>query len=166
MRRTYVLLGSVLLACQSAPSQPIPLIGAAGAINALAGEWDGTYEAEDGSRGGSIDFHLKAGTDTATGDVLMIPRDWGRPLEAYDRPAGIVPDAPPARTLSIRFVRVQGDTVSGRLDPYRDPICGCWLLTTFRGRLSGNKLRGVYETLHEESGEVVRGKWEAERKSP
>jgi hypothetical protein len=166
MRAVPLILCAALVACHSAPSQPVPVIGAPGEINALAGEWNGSYEAEDGSRSGSIDFHLKAGTDTAVGDVLMIPRGWGRPLEAYDRPSGIAPDAPPARTLTIRFVRVQGDTVSGRLDPYRDPTCGCRLLTTFRGRLNGNTLRGRYETLHEEAGNVVRGKWEAERKTP
>jgi hypothetical protein len=164
--RVSLMLCSILLACHSGPSQPVPVIGAPGEIKALAGEWNGTYEAEDGSRGGSIAFNLEAGHDTATGDVLMIPRDWGRPLEAYDRPTGVIPDAPTPRTLSIRFVRVHGDTVSGRLDPYRDPTCGCRLLTTFRGRLSGNTLKGSYESLHEEAGKVVRGRWEAERKGP
>ena len=132
---------------------------------ALAGEWDGTYEADDGSRGGSIDFHLKAGQDTATGDVLMVPTDWGRPVEAYDRPAGAVADGTPPRTLTIRFVRVQGGQVSGRLDPYRDPSCGCRLLTTFRGQLKDDKLAGTYETYHEEAGRTVTGKWRAERKA-
>ena len=163
MKRPYILLGSFLLACHSAPSQPVPMVGAPGDVSALVGEWDGTYDSEDGTRTGSIDFHLKAGVDTATGDVLMVPRDWGRPLESYDRPAGVVPDVPPARSLTIRFVRVQGDTVSGRLDPYRDPVCGCRLLTVFRGVLKGNRLRGTYETLHEESGKTVLGTWKAKR---
>ena len=162
--RRVLLLSSVLLACHSAPSHPVPLIGSPGDIGLLAGEWDGSYEADDGSRSGSIDFHLKAGADTAMGDVLMVPRDWGRPLEPYDRQAGVVPNPPPARTVGITFVRVQGDSVSGRMDPIRDPVCGCRLLTVFRGRLKGNRLRGRYETLHEESGNTVKGKWEAERK--
>jgi hypothetical protein len=140
------------------------MVGAASDVNALIGQWDGSYDSNDGSRTGSIDFHLKAGADTATGDVLMVPRDWGRPLEAYDRQAGTAADIPPARNLTIRFVRVKGDTVSGRLDPYRDPVCGCRLLTVFRGVLKGDRLQGTYETLHEESGTTSQGTWKAERK--
>jgi hypothetical protein len=139
-------------------------MGAPGDVMALAGEWDGTYEADDGSRGGSIDFHLRAGSDTATGDVLMVPENWGRPVEAYDHPSGVVAEGTPPRTLTIRFVRVQSGEVSGRLDPYRDPSCGCRLRTTFKGQLKGNKLSGTYESYHEESGRTVTGKWRAERK--
>jgi hypothetical protein len=156
---------SFLLACHSSPSQPVPILGRPGDVAAMAGEWDGTYQADDGSRGGSIDFHLRAGSDTALGDVLMIPSDWGRPVEAYDHPIGAVAEGTPPRTLTIRFVRVEGDEVSGRLDPYRDPACGCRLVTTFRGRLQGNHLRGRYESYHQESGRTVTGKWQAERKS-
>jgi hypothetical protein len=166
MRRALFLLGACLLGCHSSPSQPVPVIGTATDIAAMAGEWDGFYESDDGSRGGSIDFHLRAGSDTARGDVLMVPRDWGQPLEAYERPEGDAANAPSPRTLTIHFVRVRGDSVSGRLDPYRDPSCGCRVQSTFAGRLKGNRLKGRYESLHEEAGRVVTGKWEAERKSP
>ncbi len=164
MRRLVILLGATLVACHSAPSSPVPLVGTSRDLTALEGQWEGSYDADDGSRTGSISFTLKAGADTATGDVLMIPRDYGQPVEPYDRPGGVIPDPAPSKVLSIRFVRVQGDTVSGRLDPYRDPVCGCRLLTTFRGRLRGNELRGRYETLHEESGKVVLGQWKVARK--
>lgn len=167
MRKLLMLLGSGLLACHSAPSQPVPMVGSASDVSALAGEWNGSYEADDGSRTGSIEFRLKSGADTATGDVLMVPMDYQRPREQpYDRQTGVVPDVPSPATLSIRFVRVQGDTVTGRLDRYRDPVCGCQAVTVFRGRLRGNQLNGRYETLHEESGETVKGKWKAERKLP
>lgn len=159
-------LCSFILACSSAPSQPVPVVGTPGDVAALAGEWDGTYESDDGSRIGSIDFHLRAGTDTATGDVLMVPSDWGRPVEAYDRPTGVVAEGTPPRTLTIRFVRVQGGEVTGRLDPWRDPSCGCRVQTTFRGSLEGNRMKGRYDSYHEESGRTVTGKWKAERKLP
>jgi hypothetical protein len=157
-------LCSLVLACSSAPSQPVPMVGTPGDIAALAGEWDGSYESDDGSRGGSIDFHLRAGSDTAHGDVLMVPSDWGRPIEAYDRPTGAVAEGTPPRTLTIRFVRVRGGEVTGRLDPWRDPACGCRVVTTFRGSLKGNRLSGRYDSYHEESGRTVTGKWKAERK--
>ncbi len=166
MRRAGVWFGSLLLACHTAPSQPVPLVGSAGDIAAIAGEWSGYYESDDGARGGSIDFHLKAGRDTAQGDVLMVPRGWGRPLEAWERRQPNSADAPSATTLTIRFVRVQGDSVTGRLDPYRDPACGCRVVATFAGRHTGDRIRGRYEALHQESGRVMTGRWQAERKAP
>ena len=70
MRRSILLLLLPLLACQTKPSQPVPVVGPTSDVARLAGEWDGFYESDDGSRGGSIDFHLKAGSDSAVGDVL------------------------------------------------------------------------------------------------
>lgn len=167
MRHTLLLLlAAGLLACHSAPSQPVPVVGSPSELAAMAGEWAGFYESDDGARGGSIDFHLQAGSDTAYGDVLMVPREWGQPLEAYDRPQASAANAPSPRTLTIRFVRVRGDSVSGRLDPYRDPMCGCRAQATFAGRLKGNTLKGRYESLHEGNGRTITGRWEAERKSP
>jgi hypothetical protein len=163
MRASAAVLGILLAACHSAPSSPVPLVGAPDDLARLAGEWDGTYEADDGSRGGSIDFHLKAGRDTALGDVLMVPTDWGRPLEAWERPAAAVADGTAPRTLMIRFVRVVGGEVSGQLEPYRDPTCGCRLLTTFRGRLVGDRIEGQYQTYHQEAARTVTGRWRVHR---
>jgi hypothetical protein len=160
------LLSVVTVACYSAPSQPVPVSGAPAAIQSLAGEWDGSYEADDGSRTGSIDFHFRAGSDTAFGDVVMIPRGWERPVTPEDRPPAQVREVVPPRTLTIRFVHVGGDGISGELDRYRDPDCGCLLRTVFEGRLSGNRLSGRYLSYHQEGGPPVSGKWHAERKAP
>ncbi|HSB55937.1 MAG TPA: hypothetical protein VLD58_16355 [Gemmatimonadales bacterium] len=165
MRCSILLLGSCLLACSGAPSQPVPVVGSATDVATMAGEWAGFYEADDGTRGGTIDFHLKAGSDTAQGDILMVPREWGQPLESYDRPVADAANAPSPRTLTIRFVGIRGDSVSGRLDPFRDPACGCRVQSTFAGHLKGNTLKGRYESYHEETGRVVTGKWQAKRKT-
>lgn len=165
MRRSILLLLVPLLACHSKPSQPIPVVGASNDVARMAGEWDGFYESDDGTRGGSIDFHLKAGSDSAVGDVLMIPRDWGQPVEAWERAEVTSADAPSARTLTIRFVRVEGDSVSGRMTPFRDPTCGCRVVSSFAGKIRGGKMQGRYESLHEETGRVIRGRWEATRKT-
>jgi hypothetical protein len=164
--RLLLLTVFALAACHSAPTTPVPLVGAPEDLAQLAGEWDGTYEADDGSRSGSIDFHLRAGRDTAEGDVLMVPTDWGRPLEAYERPSAAVADGTAPRALAIRFVRVVGGEISGQLEPYRDPTCGCRLLTTFRGRLTGDRIEGRYETLHQEAARTVTGRWRARRSAP
>ena len=46
---------------------PVPVTGD---TRTLEGEWEGTYSSEQTGRSGSILFHLKAGTDSAWGDVL------------------------------------------------------------------------------------------------
>jgi hypothetical protein len=165
-RAVCCLLFVVASACRSAPSQPVPITGAPSAIQSLVGEWDGSYEADDGSRTGSIDFHLRAGSDTAFGDVVMIPRGWERPVTPEDRPAVQSREVIPPRTLTIRFVEVGGDQISGELDRYRDPDCGCLLRTVFEGQLSGNNLTGRYLSYHQEGGPPVSGRWQAVRKAP
>src|SRR5262245_11848817 len=55
----------------------IPVEGSAQDLAALAGDWRGEYQGAAGGRSGLLEFHLAAGADTATGDVLMFPRDQG-----------------------------------------------------------------------------------------
>lgn len=154
----------LLAACGgSGPAQPVPLMGTAADLNALAGHWNGTYQADGGGRSGTIAFNLQAGRDTAFGDVIMVPVAWTAGGERGERAAGRVTEVTPPRALSIKFVRVAGDRVSGQLDPYHDPECGCHLLTVFEGRLEGKEFRGTYITYHEESGHKVTGTWQAKR---
>ena len=47
--------------------------------------------------------------------------------------------------LTIRLVRVQGDTVTGRMEPYTDPDCQCTVETTFRGVLRGDTISGTFK---------------------
>jgi len=110
-------------------------------------------------------FKLIAGSDTATGDVIMSPRHNARPQSGEVQPTG--PATPGTiQALSINFVRVTGGQVSGSLAPYTDPTCGCTLRTTFVGRLRADTLAGTYTSLHEQSREVQRGQWHVVRQQP
>jgi len=153
----------LVMACHSAPTTPVPVSGPSTAIAALAGEWDGTYESDDGTRAGSIDFHLQAGRDTAFGDVIMIPRGWNNPVGPED-PAPQRHEVVPTRFLTIRFVHVREGTLSGELDRYRDPDCGCLLRTVFEGTLSGDELKGRYISYHQKGETPATGQWHAVRK--
>src|SRR3989442_15893302 len=73
-----VLLLPALAACGASRS-PVPLVGAATDVAALAGEWVGDYSSVESGRSGSISFTLRAATDSAFGDVVMIPAGLGRP---------------------------------------------------------------------------------------
>lgn len=166
MRRAHLrsILVPLVAGCGRPPAQPIPIQGSPAEIVALAGEWDGTYESDDGARRGSIDFHLQAPKDTAFGELVMVPDGWGRPLQS---PAGRLDrrhDAGIPRSLEIRFVRVERGVVSGEVQKYYDPACDCAKITTFRGRLKGNTLRGSYRAYREQGGAPDTGDFRVDRK--
>ena len=62
-----------LMAAGCAPMPTVALQATPGDLEILAGEWAGEYESAALGRRGSIEFRLKAGTDEAHGDVLMVP---------------------------------------------------------------------------------------------
>jgi hypothetical protein len=147
-------------ACAMHP-QVVPLEGAPDDLRALEGEWVGEYRSFETGRSGSILFTLVAGRDTATGDVLMVPRESG----------GVHRDAPPAlphngpQPLSIRFVRVDGNLITGTIDPYPSPDCECQLLTTFRGEILGDRIEGSFITHHSGFDQgAQKGTWWVRRK--
>lgn len=162
--RSAIALVASLIACGGYQA-PVPVVGQEGDVSRLAGEWFGEYSSGESGRSGSITFKLTAGSDTATGDVVMSPRYNARPQAGQVQPTG--PATPGTiQTLSINFVRVTGGQVSGSLAPYTDPTCGCTLRTTFVGRLRADTLAGTYTSLHEQSREVQRGQWQVVRQRP
>ncbi|MFL5381831.1 MAG: hypothetical protein ACJ8GN_04885 [Longimicrobiaceae bacterium] len=152
-------------ACMPTPPAPVPVSAPPGTTG-LVGEWAGEYESPAVGRGGSIVFHLDAGRDTAQGDVLMVPRgSRAAPQRAPAEPGTVVRASLAPQVLTIRFVRVEGDRVTGVLDPYVDPECGCRVFTAFEGTLAGDRLRGTFVTRGEPSGPVT-GTWRVERRAP
>lgn len=140
---------------------PVPV---AGNTQLLAGEWEGTYSSEQTGRTGTITFSLKAGTDSAFGDVLMIPSRAEYPPAPTPDPGGY-PPGPMARVLRISFVWCSEGEVTGRLDPYEDPQTGERIYTTFEGRLERNRVfRGTFVSLYPGSGHRVSGTWSVTRK--
>ena len=162
-RHAGTALALLVVAACSGPSTPVPVAGTATDLAALAGEWSGEYSSEESRRSGSIVFRLTAGTDSATGDVVMSPQFWRQPAGPRDAPPSVAP-LPAPQILSIRFVRVAGGRVSGRLAPYTDPSCGCTLLTEFEGSLRGDTLDGIYSSRHSATGDVQRGRWQVTRR--
>jgi hypothetical protein len=152
---------AVLAACSARPAA-VPLVGTASDVNALVGEWAGEYSSTETGRSGSISFTLTTQGDTAHGDVVMIPSGWNRPLQPYRDETRPV-DRPLPEVLTISFVRVRGDEVSGELAPYRDPQCGCALFTRFVGQLKGDVIEGTYLTRHGDLPQDQKGHWSAKR---
>lgn len=154
-----------LTAC-GARQEPVPLVGTEGDLEALVGEWVGEYSSVESGRSGRITFTLAAQGDTAHGDVLMIPRGATQPFLPEPGDPMVTGVRPVSEVLTIRFVRVAGDRVSGSLAPYRDPQCGCPLYTTFEGSVSGDVIEGTFQTRHGTTNEVLRGRWKVTRSPP
>jgi hypothetical protein len=158
-----VVVTLALAGCSSAPT-PVPLAGSAADLRGMAGEWGGEYQGETSGRSGSIIFQLAAGADTALGDVVMISHQ-RRParLPEQDPSAGL-PMARTPEVLSIAFVRATGDSVEGRLRPYRDPDCECMLDTRFRGQIHGDTIEGTYTSQPSDGGRAQAGTWKVKKK--
>lgn len=160
--------GALTLACASRPT-PVTVAGETGDRVSLAGKWTGEYSSPTTGRSGSIVFNLSPSGDAATGDVVMVPRGLDRPLTPYtagnaSASTASVQSPATSQVLTIKLVRVSGDTVSGVLDAYRDPECDCPVVTTFTGTLSGDVIDGIFTTRGNQSAAQQSGTWRVTRK--
>jgi hypothetical protein len=165
IRFSCVALAGVLCACASKPT-PVTIAGDAGDVASLAGKWTGEYNSPVTGRSGSIVFNLSSSGTAASGDVVMVPKGYGKALIPYNSVATTpVQAADNSQVLTIKLVRVSGDTVSGVLDAYRDPECDCPVETTFVGRLNGNTIDGTFTTRGSPSVAPQTGTWRVKRSS-
>jgi hypothetical protein len=163
--RSALVLAMVVpaLACAYNPT-PVAVRGAWEDVQALAGQWTGSYFGEGSGRSGSIVFTLVAGEDHAHGDVLMIPRGIRQPYRPWHpgMGPGWMPD--PGEVLTIRFVAVEGGEVRGTLDRYWDPDCRCGAVTRFRGSRRGNVIQGTFRTYTDVGAGPTFGTWKVQRR--
>jgi hypothetical protein len=153
-----VALGATTAGC--ALGVAIPVQGEPRGVVGLSGEWNGTYVRDDTQREGTIWFVLKEGEDHAHGDVRMTPQG-GSPYLRHHPDVSWERSEMPG-VLDIRFVYITEGGLEGSLEPYWDPQCRCRATTTFRGRLSGNRLSGTFLTRLD-SGTSATGRWQATR---
>ena len=146
-----------------------PPVAVLGATADLVGVWEGTYESRDTGRWGDLYLAVSAEGDSAVGEVVMVPRGEDVAVQWEEgawRWRGVRRD----EVLTIRFVRAGGGLlgdpveVTGELDPYRDPDCGCVLRTTFRGEVEGDVVTGTFATEAEDPFHDAEGTWSARRR--
>src|SRR5687767_5292878 len=158
-RIAYALLAMGLLVSCRSVSSPFPLRAGTTDIAAMAGEWDGEYFSPSTGRAGSIHFKIKPGSDTAEGDVVMIPRGSDVQLRPAQLPEMQLTRAL-AEVLTIRFAELAGGQVRGTLTTYRDPECGCAMYTTFTGRMvRDGVLEGTFVAASPDLRLPLRGSW-------
>jgi hypothetical protein len=146
------------LACASKPPG-IAVTSSDFDLNPLLGEWRGEYKGGETGRSGTIAFTLRAGEANASGNVVMIPN------AAANAPAVDSAQAARRQVLTIHFVRKEGGSVTGTLDPYGDPECGCQVNTTFQGTFTDARaIEGTYTTVPSKPGTgVTTGTWKVTR---
>ena len=155
-------VSTLLAACHYQPT-PVPLRGAAADIAKLAGEWEGRYSSGESQRSGIIVFTIRAGSDTALGDVVMTPQ-YGQPLRAADVLTNMhaLHETGP-ELLRVAFVRIEGGLMRGELEPYIAPDCHCTVTTVFRGAVNGDRIDGSYVTRGPRDL-LQEGTWSVERR--
>ncbi len=162
----FAASAGVVLACASKPT-PITVTGDSGDRASLAGKWTGAYNSPVTGRSGSIVFNLSRTGEAANGDVVMIPRGYDKALTPYGATttAGASMQNPTggSQVLTIKLVRLSGDTVSGVLDAYRDPQCDCPVVTTFTGRVNGDTIDGTFVTRGSQTAAPQTGTWRVKR---
>jgi hypothetical protein len=152
-----------IMGCASNP--PSTLVTASDFdLNPLVGEWRGNYSSTQTGRTGTIAFTLRAGESSASGNVVMIPRP-DSSLTPAERELVTNVAAPDRAVLRIHFLRKEGGNLSGTLDPYRDPDCGCPVTTTFQGTFrDARTIEGTFSTVPSEPGRsVTGGTWKVAR---
>lgn len=169
MTRTRYALGalagivSICVTACATVSPNVPVRGDPNTIRKLVGSWEGEYSGATTGRSGTISFTLKADTDTAQGEIIMIPRN---DRDGLNLPPNDVlrQRAVPASLLTIRFVAAEDNEVVGVLDPYPDPECGCTLITRFYGRLRGDEIKGTFTSNGSEIfHNATQGTWSVRR---
>ena len=146
---------------------PIPIYSETGATALLVGAWSGEYSSSETGRRGSISFDLESEKDTAFCDVTMAPLTGNAqmgPVVHHDGPTAAPVSI--AQPLQIKFIRLGGNRISGTLEPYTDPDCGCRVTTMFVGMVTGpNKIEGTYTTVGSGLYEPTKGRWSVERRA-
>jgi hypothetical protein len=167
MHRGSLIIATFLAASSVACVSRSPSIGVTSSdfdLNPLVGEWRGSYNSPVTGRTGTIAFTLRAGEGAASGNVIMIPKADSL-LTPEEREAVSDVSSPRRAVLKIHFVRKEGGTLSGTLDPYRDPDCNCSVTTTFQGVFrDARTIDGTFTTVPSApGGSVTSGTWTASR---
>jgi hypothetical protein len=162
MRSTVLsLLGALQLVSCGGSTPPVTVVGTASDIQALSGTWYGDYSSPITGRSGSILFELRAAGDSAFGRVVMTPHGATGALAPW-RDARMPQSTAPTE-LTIRFVRITNERITGSLTPYADPSSGEPLFTVFEGQAAGDTISGTFTTRSGPGPDHPTGQWRVVR---
>ena len=129
-------------------------------VSPLVGEWKGTFINPEMHRQGTISFTLAGRDEKAAGEIVLLPTAADGDSSHV---AAVVP-AQPQQVLQISFIRLEGNNVVGRIEPYQSTTCNCRVTSTFRGALNGNVIEGTYIVIGADNPTVrFGGNWHVTR---
>ena len=131
-------------------------------VSPLVGQWKGDFHNVELGRQGTIAFTLSSREEKAVGEIVLMPTNAAGDTATTSSQRG---DARGARqVLQISFIRLEGDAVVGRIEPYVNQSCNCRVTSTFRGALQGNVIEGTYIVLGADDPSVrFNGNWKVTR---
>lgn len=162
--RLWCLLPALATACtggthRATPMPAVPVEGSSRDLRWLAGDWAGEFASSRDSRRGRIAFSLRAGRDTAEGQVVFTGPP---PPPGCSDPVSVAtePRAEAEIVLTIARVNVSDRAVAGWMRPYSDPALGCLMDAWFEGEATGDTLAGMYFSHPADAASSVRlGTW-------
>jgi hypothetical protein len=131
-------------------------------VSPMVGEWKGEFHNVELGRQGTIAFTLASREEKAVGEIVLMPTN------AAGDTASTTSQSADARrkgqVLQISFIRLEGNIVVGRIEPYANQSCNCRTATTFRGVLQGPVIEGTYIVLGADDPSVrYTGNWKVTR---
>jgi hypothetical protein len=160
-----VALTTALLGCAKQQQSGFDVSSRNFDVSPLVGEWAGEFSSAETGRHGTITFTVQPRESTGSGEVTLLPdRIAGDAPSAAQQPAAGNAVAAGGLVFKISLMRIDGDTVVGRIEPYLDPLCNCQIASTFKGLLQGRTIAGRYSSVGVEDGlERFHGSWTVTR---
>ena len=156
MQRPTLIIAALAASTVACATKPpgIALTSSDFDLQPLVGVWRGDYSNPQTGRRGTIAFSLRAGESFASGNVVMIPKPDSL-LTAEERELASDVPSTGRSVIPIHFIRKEGGSLNGTLDPYRAPDCDCIVTTTFQG---------TFTTVPSKAGtSITSGTWRVTR---
>jgi len=166
MQRPTLIIAALAASTVACATKPpgIALTSSDFDLQPLVGVWRGDYSNPQTGRRGTIAFSLRAGESFASGNVVMIPKPDSL-LTAEERELASDVPSTGRSVIPIHFIRKEGGSLNGTLDPYRAPDCDCIVTTTFQGTFTDERtIQGTFTTVPSKAGtSITSGTWRVTR---
>lgn len=133
----------------------------------LSGTWEGNFQSTVTQRSGNITLNLSRADNKAEGSILLQYQKKHKKIQA-PKPHNVKKSGAmqtKTKPLSVEFIAIEGNKISGTVTPYKDPIfTGKTTFTTYEGILIGNRMEGTFTSRIGQNGNTYTGSWWAVHK--
>lgn len=144
---------------ENTPHESIAIESDEVGMKVLTGKWLGEYQSEVSGRHGYVSFDLSGDKDKAVGGISMVAGGAGKsgkPGSSTQQQSG----GEKRKPLTITFVEIARDKVSGTVEPFFEPKFNSMVQTVFEGTLHGGEvLEGTFTSTLVDKGSSYSGTW-------